>query len=129
MLIAAVLCLCAAVAVAGLGVWLLARPRAADPVRQILRAVAPTQLAAAVMLAAGGVVALSARPHMGLVVVLVCVVGAISTVAAGCWQSAKVAAASAAKNAGASSEAADGWAPNLRGDCGGACATCTLSCR
>ncbi len=61
MLIAAVLCLCAAVATAGLGLWLLTRPVAADPVRQVLRAVAPTQLAAAVMLAAGGVVALSAR--------------------------------------------------------------------
>jgi hypothetical protein len=59
MLIAAVLCLCAAVATAGLGLWLLTRPRVADPVHQVLRAVAPTQLAAAVMLTAGGVVALS----------------------------------------------------------------------
>jgi hypothetical protein len=51
MLIAAVLCLCAAVAIAALGLWLLTRPRTADdPVRQVLRAVAPTQLAAAVML-------------------------------------------------------------------------------
>ena len=64
MLIAAVLCLCAAVATAGFGLWLLTRPHAADPVRQVLRAVAPTQLAAAVMLTAGGVVALSARPQM-----------------------------------------------------------------
>ena len=130
MLIAAVLCLCAAVATAGLGLWLLTRPRAADPVRQILRAVAPTQLAAAVMLTAGGVVALSAQPETGLLVVVVCVVGAISTVAAGCWQSAKVVARR---------EAAAGWAPwapsslgdslgDLREDCGGACATCTLSC-
>ena len=35
MLIAAVLCLCAAVATAGFGLWLLTRPRAADPVRQV----------------------------------------------------------------------------------------------
>jgi hypothetical protein len=113
MLIAAVLCLCAAMATAGVGLWLLSRPAAADPVRQVLRAVAPTQLAAAVMLTAGGVVALSARPQMGLVVVVVCVIGAVSTVAAGCWQSAKaVARRETAAAAG----------------CGGACATCTLSC-
>jgi hypothetical protein len=121
MLIAAVLCLCAAVATAGLGLWLLTRPRTADPVRQVLRAVAPTQLAAAVMLTAGGLVALSARPQTGGLVVVVCVVGAVATVAAGCWQSAKVVAASAAQSTGAQRAAgAIG--------CGGACATCTLSC-
>jgi hypothetical protein len=123
MLIAAVLCLCAAVATAGLGVWLLTRPRSADFVRQVLRGVAPTQLAAAVMLAAGGAVALSSRPQTGLLVVVVCVIGAISTVAAGCWQSAKVAAAAAANSAGARAPAAQ-----AAGGCGGACATCTLSC-
>jgi len=120
MLIAAVLCLCAAVATASLGLWLLARPLAADPVHQVLRAVAPTQLAAAVMLTAGGVVALSARPQTGLLVIVVCVVGAVGTVAAGCWQSAKVVAAGAANNTGARQEATVG--------CAGACATCTLSC-
>jgi hypothetical protein len=109
MLIAAVLCLCAAAATAGVGLWLLTRPSATDPVRQVLRAVAPTQLAAAVMLTAGGVVALSARPQTGFVVMVVCVIGAVSTVAAGCWQS-----------TGARREAPVG--------CGGACATCTLSC-
>ncbi len=97
MLIAAVLCLCAAVATAALGVWLLARPRSGDYVLQVLRGVAPTQLAAAVMLAAGGAAALSAPPQTGLLVVIVCAVGAVGTVAAGCWQSAKVVAASAAK--------------------------------
>ena len=126
MLIAAVLCLCAAVATAGLGLWLLTRPRAADPVRQILRAVAPTQLAAAVMLTAGGVVALSAQSETSLLAMVVCVVGAISTVAAGCWQSAKVVARREAAAVRAP------WAPSslgdLRGDCGGTCATCTLSC-
>ncbi|OBF38118.1 hypothetical protein A5724_10300 [Mycobacterium sp. ACS1612] len=113
MLIAAVLCLCAAVATAGLGVWLLTRPRSGDYVRQVLRGVAPIQLAAAVMLAAGGAVALSAKPQTGLVVIIVCVIGAISTVAAGCWQSAKVVAAGQAA------------AP----DCAGSCASCTLSCK
>ena len=123
MLIAAVLCLCAAFATAGLGAWLLTRPKSGDYVRQILRGVAPIQLAAAVMLAAGGVVALSARPQTGLLVVLVCVIGAISTVAAGCWQSAKVAAAAAAKSTRARTQAAQAGV-----GCGGACATCTLSC-
>jgi hypothetical protein len=115
MLIAAVLCLCAAVATAGLGLWLLTRPRSADPVHQVLRAVAPTQLAAAVMLTAGGAVALSARPQTALLVVVVCVVGAVATVAAGCWQSAKAVARQE-------------QAVSVQGGCGGACATCTLSC-
>jgi hypothetical protein len=108
MLIAAVICLCAAAVTAGLGLWLLTRPRSTDPVRQVLRTVAPTQLAAAAMLAAGGTVALSARPPAGLLVVVVCVVG---TVAAGCYQSAK---------AVARQEATAG--------CTGVCASCTLSC-
>ena len=122
MLIAAVLCLCAAVATAALGAWLLTRPRSGDFVRQVLRGVAPTQLAAAVMLAAGGVVALSTPPDTGLVVVIVCVIGALSTVAAGCWQSAKVAAAAAAQSTGEHSPSGADVA------CIGACASCTLSC-
>ena len=121
MLIAAVLCLCASVATAGLGLWLLTRPRTADPIRQILRAVAPTQLAAAVMLTAGGVVALSAKPQTGALVVVVCVIGAVATVAAGCWQSAKVVAASAPQSGVARG-------PSGAVGCGGTCATCTLSC-
>jgi hypothetical protein len=59
-------------------------------------------------------VALSARPQTGVLVVVVCVVGAVATVAAGCWQSAKVVAQREA------AQSAVG--------CGGACATCTLSC-
>jgi hypothetical protein len=114
MLIAAVLCLCAAAVTAGLGLWLLTRPRSGDPVRQVLRTVAPTQLAAAAMLAAGGSVALSARPQTGVLVVVVCVVGAVGTVAAGCYQSAKAVARQEAHQAAAG--------------CAGACASCTLSC-
>lgn len=114
MFIVAVLCWCAALVLAGLGAWLLGVPAPADPKRQVLRGVAPTQLAAAAMLAAAGTVALSSRPDTALVVVVVCVVGAVSTVAAGCWQAAKVIA---------TRESADSL-----GDCGGACTTCTLSC-
>ena len=113
MLIAAVLCLCAAVATATAGLWSMARPRTADPVRQLLRAVVPTQLAAAVMLAAGGVVALVAPHQTGVLALVLCVVGAFGTVAAGCYQSAKVVARREAKGAA----------------CAGSCATCTLSCR
>ncbi|KWX23545.1 membrane protein [Mycolicibacterium wolinskyi] len=116
MLIAALLCLSAAVVVGVLGLWLLSRPRTGDPVRNVLRAAAPTQLAAAVMLAAGGAAALAAAPKTGLMVVVVCIIGAIATVAAGCWQSAKAVArseASAGSGAG----------------CVGSCASCTLSCK
>ena len=118
MLFAAVGCLCAAAATAALGGWTLTRPRSADMVRQVLRAVAPTQLAAAAMLTVAGVVALSSQPETALVVVIVCVGGAIATVAAGCWQSAKFVAASAG-SAPACGEA------SLSG--GSACAACTLS--
>ncbi|MEO3759727.1 hypothetical protein ABGB19_15735 [Mycobacterium sp. B14F4] len=114
MLIAAVLSLCAAVATAAIGLWLLSRPRSGDPVQGVLRSVAPTQLAAAAMLAAGGVVGLTAAPGTGVLVLTVCVLGAIGTVAAGCWQSAK---------AVARTEAAAGT-----GGCGSACASCTLPC-
>lgn len=122
MLVAAVLCLCVAVATAGAAVWSLKQPYADDPVRQVLRAVAPTQFAAAAMLAAGGAVALAAPAPapMSLLVLVVCVVGAIGTVAAGCWQGAKVVAQKEAAQA-AAREAGGGG-------CAGACASCTLSC-
>ncbi|GAT08900.1 uncharacterized protein RMCN_2033 [Mycolicibacterium novocastrense] len=116
MLIAAVLCLCAAGAIAAVGGWLLRRPHPEDPVRTVLRSVAPVQLAAAAMLAAGGAVALAADPGTAIVVLIVCVVGALGTVGAGCWQSAKM----AARLSGAERSTGDA--------CGGACATCTLSC-
>lgn len=119
MLFAAVGCLTAAAVTAALGGWALSRPRSADMVRQVLRAVAPTQLAAAAMLAVAGVVALSSHPETAAVVVLVCVLGAIATVAAGCWQSAKFVAASAV--------AASACAGAAAGCGAGACATCTLS--
>lgn len=116
MLVAALLSLCAAVVIAALGVWSLTR-RPSDYVQQVLRAVAPTQLAAAVMLAAGGLVALPARPSTALMILVVCVVGAIGTVAAGCWQGAKAVSRANARQAATT------------GGCGSACGSCTLSCR
>ena len=118
MLVAAVLCLVVAVATAGAAVWSLRQPFADDPVRQVLRAVAPTQFAAAAMLGAGSAVALAA-PAMATLLLPVCVIGAIGTVAAGCWQSAKVVARK---------EAAQAAARDAGGGCAGSCASCTLSC-
>jgi hypothetical protein len=112
MLIAGVVCMCAAVASAGFGTWSLSHNRTVDAGQLALRAMAPTQLAAAVMLAAGGVVALAASPHTALVVLIVCVAGALGTLATGSWQSARFALRQ---------EAA---APT----CGGTCAVCTQSC-
>ncbi|OBH56547.1 hypothetical protein [Mycobacterium sp. E2479] len=89
MLIAGVLCMCAAVASAGFGTWTLAHNRSFGATALALRAMAPTQLAAAVMLAAGGAVAVAAAPDTALVVLVVCVVGALGTLAAGSWQSAR----------------------------------------
>jgi hypothetical protein len=112
MLIAGVLCICAAVASAGFGTWSLSHHQAVGTTQLALRAMAPPQLAAAVMLAAGGVVALAASPHAALVVLVVCVAGAFGTLAAGSWQSARFAQ---------SQQAA---VPS----CGGGCALCTQSC-
>ncbi|MGB3482732.1 MAG: hypothetical protein WBB07_11035 [Mycobacterium sp.] len=112
MLIAGVVCLFAALATAGSGVWTLTRPRSADLTQQVLRAVAPVQLAAAVMLAAGGVVALAAPAPIALVVLIVCVLGALGTLAAGCWQGARFATRPQPPAA----------------DCTSSCGSCTLSC-
>jgi hypothetical protein len=81
-----------------------------------VRAMAPTQLAAAVMLTAGGVVALTAAPHTALVVLIVCVAGALGTLAAGSWQSARFALRREASSFKPAS-------------CVGNCAVCTQSCR
>ena len=116
MLIAAVLCLCAAAASAALGVRALVRSAPVGSTQQVMRAVAPTQLAAAMMLAAGGVVALSNQHSIGLLVL--CVGGALGTFAAGVWQGARYAHATVPS---------DGMACGRSGD--QSCATCTLSCR
>ena len=65
MLFAAVGCLCAAAATAALGGWTLSRPRSADMVRRVLRAVAPTQLAAAAIVEDGRVDAIKAKRYAG----------------------------------------------------------------
>jgi hypothetical protein len=100
---------------AALGLWSLLRSPATDTTRVVMRSVAPPQLAAAVMLAAGGTVALAAPQNAALQVVAVClgvsIVGAVGAVAVGSWQSARYV---------------------LRRDaagCGGTCGTCTLACR
>ncbi|OBK10741.1 hypothetical protein, partial [Mycobacterium asiaticum] len=80
-----------------------------------LRSMAPTQLAAAVMLAAGGVVALAASPQTALVVVIVCIAGALGTLATGSLQSARFALRRATAQV------------NSPG-CAGSCGACTLSC-
>lgn len=112
MLIAGALCVCAAVVSAMFGIWALTHNQTVDPTALALRAMAPTQLAAAVMLAAGGVVALAASAHTALVVVAVCVAGALGTLATGSWQSARYAVR---RQTAATS-------------CGDNCADCTVSC-
>lgn len=110
MLIVGVMCLCAAVLCTGAGVRSLTRPRSTDPTERALRAMAPPQLAAAILLAAGGAVALTAGR---LWPVLACIAVAVATVAFGSWQSARFALAHA------DAEPAE---------CAGSCAACTLSC-
>ncbi|BBY23713.1 hypothetical protein [Mycobacterium stomatepiae] len=112
MLIAGVVCMCAAVASAGFGAWSLSHNHAVAGTQLALRAMAPTQLAAAVMLTAGGVVALAASAHTAFVVLIVCVAGALGTLAAGSWQSARFALRQEATAPG----------------CAGECSACTRSC-
>ena len=112
MLIAGVLCMCAAVASAGFGTWSLARKSNSESAQVAVRAMAPPQLAAAVMLAAGAVVALAASPHTALVVLIVCVAGALGTLAIGSWQSARFALRGEAAAPG----------------CAGSYAACTQAC-
>lgn len=114
MFLAGVLCMCAAAASALFGSWSLCHTPTADPTALALRAMAPTQLAAAVMLAAGGVVAVAAPGHTALMVVIVCIAGAVGTLAAGSWQSAQY----ALRRETASPTA----------NCVGSCAVCTQAC-
>ncbi len=113
MLIAGVLCVCTAVVLAVLGMRSLTRPAVTGTAAAVMKSVAPPQLAAATMLAVAGAVALAAPPASALTVVCVCVVGAIGTVAAGSYQTARFALRQ--EEAPAAS-------------CGGACAACTLAC-
>jgi hypothetical protein len=53
--------------------WTLRRSAPVDLTGQVLRAVAPTQLAAGVMLAAGGIAALTAPHQIGLIALIDCI--------------------------------------------------------
>lgn len=112
MLIAGVVCLALAVLVGGSGLWTMNRP-ATDLTSEVMRAVAPTQLAAALMLAAGGVTALAAPSSTGLIVLSVCALGAVGTIGAGSWQGARYAARREATSTG----------------CAGSCTSCVRSCQ
>jgi len=109
-----VLCLCAAVVVAIVGLRTLTRPATSDPGQQALRALAPTQFAASVMLAAGGAVALVGETRTALPLLIICIAGALATVAVGSWQGARYMVRRAAVQ------------PVKQ--CAGSCAACTLSC-
>lgn len=89
MTVAAVICLGMAVLIGGSGLWTLTRPAPADLTGQVLRAVAPTQLAAGVMLAVAGIVAWAAPDPIRLIGLVVGVAGAVGTLVAGSWQSAR----------------------------------------
>ena len=112
MVIGGVVCLCLAVLAGSSGLWTLTRPPRMDVTGQVLRAVVPTQFAAAVILTAGGVVALATPAGTGFVVMIVCLVGALGTVAAGSWKTARYAVRRAEV-----------------GGCGGTCAGCSQLCR
>jgi len=113
MLIAGVLCVCTAGVLAVLGLRSLTRPAATGTAGLVMRSVAPPQLAAATMLAVAAAVALAAPPATALTVVCVCIVGALGTIAAGSYQTARFALRQ--------EEAAVGG-------CGAVCAGCTLAC-
>jgi hypothetical protein len=115
MVIGAVICLALAVLIGGSGLWTLRRPAGSDLTSEVLRLVAPTQLAAAVMLAAGGVLALAAPARVGLIGMIGGALGAIATVAAGSWQSARYVARRQAAAPGC-------------GSGGGGCGGCSQVC-
>lgn len=109
MLITGVVCLCAALASLLFGLRALARPRPDGP-DIVARALAPAQLTSAFMLAAAGTVALLDPPG-ALLLVVVCVVGAVGTIATASWLAARYLARR---------EADPG--------CAGSCAGCSLPC-
>lgn len=88
-MIAGTLYVCAAVVSAVFGAWAITHNQTVDPPQLAIRAMAPMQLAAAIMLAAGGVVALVVTAHTAMTVMAVCVTGAVGTLVTGSWQSAR----------------------------------------
>ncbi|MFV0494325.1 hypothetical protein [Mycobacterium sp.] len=120
MLVAGAVCVCTAIVVAAFGMWSLVRKPAPNPTAQAVRAMAPTQLASAAILAAGGVVALAAPTRAALVVLILSILGALATLVAGSLQGAHFALR---REAAARSGAAEG-----EGSCTGCCEGCTQSC-
>ncbi|MFM8600113.1 MAG: hypothetical protein ACKOB8_14095 [Mycobacterium sp.] len=126
MVIGAVVSLCLAALIGGSGLWTLARRPGIDLTAQVLRSVAPTQLAAAVMLAIGAVTALAAPAAIGRAGLIIGGLGAFATIAAGSWQGARFAARRRTAVGGCSGGTVGGTV-----DCGAgqACAGCTRLCR
>lgn len=118
MVVGAVVCLGLAVLIGGSGLWTLARRAGVDLTSQVVRAVAPTQIAAAVMLAAGAIVALAAPGAIGTIGLVGGVIGAVGTIAAGSWQGARYAARR---------EAASGGGCGSSDGCGGCAKVCGTS--
>ena len=118
MTIGAVLSLGLAVLIGGSGVWTLTRRPVIDLTTEVLRMVAPTQVAAGIMLAVGGVVALAAPGRIGLIALIAGAVGAVGTVLAGSWQGARYAARREAAASG-------GGGCGSAGGCGGCGQVCS----
>ncbi len=114
MVVGAVLSLVLAGLIGGSGLWTLARRSGVDLTGQVLRAVAPTQVAGAIMLFAGGIAALAAPARIGLGGLIIAAIGAICTIGAGSWRAARYVARQ-----------------QRTADCGSAdgCAGCTQLCR
>ncbi|MEI7914081.1 MAG: hypothetical protein WCH82_04980 [Mycobacteriaceae bacterium] len=89
----AVVSLLLAALIGGSGVWTMSRGGSGGDVNTaVQRLVAPTQLAAAVMLAAGGIIALAAGGRIGLAALILGGIGALGTIGAGSWRGARYAA-------------------------------------
>jgi hypothetical protein len=115
MVVGAVICLGLAVLIGGSGLWTLARRPGVDLTSQVVRAVAPTQIAAAVMLTAGAIIALAEPGTIGKIGLAGGVIGAVATIGAGSWQGARYAARREA--------AAGGGCGSAKG-CGGCAKVC-----
>ena len=96
-----------------LGLWWLLRPKTPQVSwLSPLRAMAPGQLAAGIMLAVGGLVVLVKPSGIAVVIAALCITGAVGTLAASAWQSARFVMRR----------------EKLAVDCGNDCASCILSC-
>lgn len=106
-----VVCLVAAAVSLVFGVRTLVRPLTGDPEQLVLRAVAPAQIAAGVILAVGGALVLAGPASVALLALLISITGALATLAAGAWQGARYATSLSAEVAAAAES----------GGCGSGC--------